>query len=495
VTAYAYDDAGRMTTVTLPSGTDIVSTYSYDDADRLLGIEHVQGGTTTLAFVEYTLDDVGNRVERVDHLGTHTYVYDDLYRLTSVTYPGPSTTTYAFDAFGNRTSMTEPGSQTTTYAYDDADRLETVTPPGQSAIAYTWDANGSLTARGSDSFAWDYEERLVEATVNSLTTTFAYRGDGLRDSRTVGITTTTFTWDINAGLPVVLDDGGAQYVYGLGLVSQNVGNDSYYYLADGLGSTMVTVDSSGSVVNSYTYDVYGAVTSSSGSQDNEFQFAGQQVDSSTGLQYLRARYYDSSIGNFRSRDPLASAPPWSRHPFGYALANPATVVDPLGLDGCRWRRPWNCGDDALNKGWEEGAGVGKAAWDAGTDVTNEVRKSLGGVWGRTVDSFTPPYTASKVLTIIQAMDIVPLSAMCLAFGPGAAVTCAIVEVGIGTAAAYAAAYQTAHSGCSINRKVLSMGFILASFAVEISDPVTKFVVDTAAYGAQSVAITCPKEKP
>jgi YD repeat-containing protein len=70
VTAYAYDDAGRMTTVTLPSGTDIVSTYTYDDADRLLGIEHVKGGTTTLAFVEYTLDDVGNRVERVDDQGT-----------------------------------------------------------------------------------------------------------------------------------------------------------------------------------------------------------------------------------------------------------------------------------------------------------------------------------------------------------------------------------------------------------------------------------------
>ena len=112
----------------LPSGTGVVSTYSYDDADRLTGIEHVQGGTTTLAFVDYTLDDVGNRTQRVDGAGTHSYSYDDVYRLTSVTYPGPSTTSYAFDAFGNRTSMTE-GSDTTTYSYDDADRLTTVTPP------------------------------------------------------------------------------------------------------------------------------------------------------------------------------------------------------------------------------------------------------------------------------------------------------------------------------------------------------------------------------
>ena len=54
---------------------------------------------------------------------------------------------------------------------------------------------------------------------------------------------------------------------------------------------MKTVDATGTVVNGYTYDVYGKKTSSTGSQANEFDFAGQQTDA-TGLQYLRARYYD-----------------------------------------------------------------------------------------------------------------------------------------------------------------------------------------------------------
>jgi YD repeat-containing protein len=58
-------------------------------------------------------------------------VYDDLHRLTSVTYPGPSTTTYDFDAFGNREEMTT-GAGTTTYDYDDADRLTEVDPPAAS---------------------------------------------------------------------------------------------------------------------------------------------------------------------------------------------------------------------------------------------------------------------------------------------------------------------------------------------------------------------------
>ena len=34
--------------------------------------------------------------------GTHSYTLDDLYRLTSVTYPGSVTDTYTYDALGNR---------------------------------------------------------------------------------------------------------------------------------------------------------------------------------------------------------------------------------------------------------------------------------------------------------------------------------------------------------------------------------------------------------
>ncbi len=196
-------------------------------------------------------------------------------------------------------------------------------------MSYTWDNNGNLTNRGSDSFAWDYEDRMTSATVGGTTWSYAYRGDGLRDSATSGGVTRGFTWDVNAGLPVILDDG-SQYVYGAGLVSQVSGANTYYYLADGLGSTMATTDASGAVVNSYTYDVYGKTTASSGSQANDFQFAGQQTDP-TGLQYLRARYYDPEVGGFLSRDPLAAMPGWGGNGFGYAGGNPSNATDPSGL--------------------------------------------------------------------------------------------------------------------------------------------------------------------
>ena len=58
------------------------------------------------------------------------------------------------------------------------------------------------------------------------------------------------------------------------MVSQTSAANTYYYLSDGLGSTMKTVDATGTVVDGYTYDVYGKKTSSTGSQANEFDFAG-----------------------------------------------------------------------------------------------------------------------------------------------------------------------------------------------------------------------------
>ena len=113
----------------------------------------------------------------------------------------------------------------------------------------------------------------------------------------------------------------------------------HYYLGDGLGSVMKTTDDTGAVVNSYEYDVYGTVTSSSGSQASEFEFAGEQTDPS-GLQYLRARYYDPATGTFISREPMALIPGWSGHPHAYASGNPARFVDPTGEvpvdgDGCQ----------------------------------------------------------------------------------------------------------------------------------------------------------------
>ena len=161
---------------------------------------------------------------------------------------------------------------------------------------------------------------------------FAYNGDGLRQTRTDTTTniTTSFVWDVSGRTPVVLDDG-TQYVYGAnGLVEQVVNGTPSYYLSDGLGSTLAVCDGSGTVQQTYSYDVYGQATAGVNNHPTEYGFAGQQADP-TELQYLRARYYDPTTGRFLSRDPLSAGDPTGHHPYGYATNNPANASDPSGL--------------------------------------------------------------------------------------------------------------------------------------------------------------------
>jgi len=145
----------------------------------------------------------------VDDLGTHAYDYDDLYRITDVTYPGPDDVDYTYDAVGNRLTQ-----NSTSYTYDDANQLTSA-----GGVSFDYDGNGNQTDRGADTFDWDHENRLTDATIASTTWSHEYNGDGVRMSRGDGTTTVDYVWDIAGGLPMLLQDGTNTYVYGLGLVS------------------------------------------------------------------------------------------------------------------------------------------------------------------------------------------------------------------------------------------------------------------------------------
>jgi RHS repeat-associated protein len=125
---------------------------------------------------------------------------------------------------------------------------------------------------------------------------------------------------VNRSIPQVLDDEAFQGA------CPEPGRRVY-----GLGSTLALTDAAGEIVNSYDYDVFGALRAETGAQANDFTFAGEQVDGSTGLQYLRARYYDVEVGRFVSRDPLAASPYWMQHDFAYASSTPTLSTDPMGL--------------------------------------------------------------------------------------------------------------------------------------------------------------------
>ncbi|MFN8526296.1 MAG: RHS repeat-associated core domain-containing protein [Chloroflexota bacterium] len=140
-------------------------------------------------------------------------------------------------------------------------------------------------------------------------------------------------WDLGSGLPTIVQDGNATYVYGHGLISQtSSGGAQTYHLADGLGSTVALTDTNGNVTGSYQYDVFGAIKSATGTASSEFTYTGQQQDPATNLVYLRARYYDPTLGRFLTKDPFHgfATRPQSQHRYAYVENSPANAVDPSG---------------------------------------------------------------------------------------------------------------------------------------------------------------------
>ncbi|HUC15635.1 MAG TPA: RHS repeat-associated core domain-containing protein, partial [Acidimicrobiales bacterium] len=75
-------------------------------------------------------------------------------------------------------------------------------------------------------------------------------------------------------------------------------------------------------------DAWGNLTGSTGSATTSFMYAGAYYDSSTGLYYMQARYYDPLTGQFLSLDPDVAQ---TMAPFNYAGNNPVNANDPSGL--------------------------------------------------------------------------------------------------------------------------------------------------------------------
>jgi RHS repeat-associated protein len=235
---------------------------------------------------------------------------------------------YAYDANGNRVSV-DDGTTTTSYEYDEADQLTDL-----GGLTLTYDPNGNRITAGSDTFAYDWANRLTEAAVGGTTASFAYLADGTRQSKTSGATTTDYLYDREAGLPQVVDDGTTSRFDGPGGAIAEVDDatgDAVSPLADGLGSVRARADEAGAAVGTADWDAWGNLRASSG-VSGEFGWAGEQRDPETGLTYLRSRYYAPGAGRFLSRDTVqpnaGGTQGWN--PYAYATDNPTAATDPSG---------------------------------------------------------------------------------------------------------------------------------------------------------------------
>jgi RHS repeat-associated protein len=202
-------------------------------------------------------------------------------------------------------------------------------------VNYTFDDNGNLLNDGTNTYTYDSANRLT-AISGQQSASYQYNGLGDRYTQTVNNQITTYVLDLNAGLTQVLMDNENTYVYGLGRISQT-NTSTEYFLSDALGSVRQLTNSTGEITLAKSYNPYGVVTQTAGSGDSIYAYTGEQTDS-TGLTYLRARYYNSNDGRFTSRDIYTgnSQNPITFNKWQYAYSNPINLTDPSGND------PWWC---------------------------------------------------------------------------------------------------------------------------------------------------------
>jgi RHS repeat-associated protein len=386
---YAYDALSRRRQADFLDGTSAI--YDYDAINRLETLtNNLNGQTLTYS---YTYDNVGNRKTftslRAPEGGEaiSTYAYDDIYQLKVADYPdgfpNPDTT-YNYDKLGNRTSTVSGG--TTAYVPNNLNQYSQV-----GVTAYTYDLNGNLTSSATNTYSYDSENRLTSATTPSHTVTYTncpFISNQKRIAKTVDGVTTKYLFDGDQFIAEYDGSGNLlrTFVYGQGIdellmMKDAATGNKYYYHYDGLGSVMNLTDSTGAVAESYSYDVFGNITSPLSTVGNSYYFTGRQYDNETGLYYYRARYYDPKIGRFLQTDPMLSVNrdsclgcsfkrkglsslthPNLLHPYLYVDNNPVNWTDPYGLFKFWWWGDWG------------GPGYSGGKYQSTDDVAEEQKK-------------------------------------------------------------------------------------------------------------------------
>ncbi len=339
---YEYDQLGRRSSLSYPNG--MKTSYTYDDASRLESIVTRNGQGEVVDGYGYTYDPVGNRVSMTAlHQGvTHTYEYDEVYRLTRWERGSDRFEAYTYDDVGNReTATNELG--VTTYGYDLANQLLTesrqLNDGTTSATAYVWDSAGNLTSKTVDStttnYQWDVLDRLVELTGPSGTHSYGYDPAGIRSRQTDNGETKLFLHAREDILGVFDDRGGLEtyYVHGPGFdepVAQVAAGSPSYLHRDALGSVTALTSSPGQVAGRKGYAAFGGVETVNGIE-SRYGYTSREAGAD-GYMYYRSRFLDTGSGRFLSRDLYRGNVllPASLHSYSYVHNNPIRSTDPYG---------------------------------------------------------------------------------------------------------------------------------------------------------------------
>ena len=161
---------------------------------------------------------------------------------------------------------------------------------------------------------------------------YAYNAQGIRTAKRVNNLRTAYLLDGgNVVAEVQNNTVTDNYLRGANLIRRTSSSETEYYLFNAHGDVVTTTNLNGTVNQSYDYDAFGNEKNPDALDTNPFRYCGEYLDFETGAYYLRARYYDPTIGRFTQQDTH-----WNTANMIYG-DNPQKInerEDKLGLKTC-----------------------------------------------------------------------------------------------------------------------------------------------------------------
>jgi RHS repeat-associated protein len=370
--AYALDLDGRLITEQLPGRFARRYHYGGGLLDRFLVIRDGH----PVAETSFIRDPDGRVLLQRDGRLVRGFRYDPAGQLVYAGTrggPGAGSTELAYDAVGNRVRMRH-GELETHYRYDDADQLVALETRGRRA-EFRYDSSGRLTeeVEGERRRTIRYDGFGLPVTVTQTgdgraeRTQVTYDGSGLATSVVLTAengrreeelaASIRYRWS-SGQVPQILSqragpspddaecdrpgrlDADFSYGYGRTFASGERGAASFH--RDASGSAIRTEDTE-DWAQAHRYSAFGEPEDDDPDRDGRgerrdpvvpglprFGYRGEL--SLGGMVYLRGRAYDTRLGRFLSRGPVAvtGGPGRAGNPYVYAANDPVDHADPLG---------------------------------------------------------------------------------------------------------------------------------------------------------------------
>lgn len=348
-----YDALGRVITKRLNTDNQFTVTYGYRDGANGSSSAMIQSVSNNGRSISYLYHDDGNIRQIQTPWTTQTFEYDAIGQLIRVNDDDTGhTTVYSYDAGGNMTSekvysyttAAEPATEALsqrTFTYDTAWKDQMLTCGGK---ALTYDGAGNLLSYDGTAFTWTKGRRLSGVTkADGTAAAYTYNHHGQRASKTVGGVKHTYFYSGNLLIREKAGSLDMRFSYdSVGNPVSILYNDvEYYYVKNLQGDVIGLIDTAGTWVVEYSYDVWGNIRNVFGSmastlgQDNPIRYRGYYYDNETKLYYVLSRYYSPELCRFISADVLE---PFVRdhensvqyNLYVYCWNNPVNMFDGYG---------------------------------------------------------------------------------------------------------------------------------------------------------------------